>query len=93
VDHTHIVRRLPRACHSSQLRKPGDFLTLEIFDQDVILTHTHEGELRAFYNVCQHRGLNSRGYKPGPLVLNPEGGINNELPIYKLHEWLKAAID
>lgn len=39
------------------------------------------------------RGLNSRGYVPGPLVLNPEGGINNELPIYKLHEWLRAAVD
>ncbi|MDH3389811.1 MAG: aromatic ring-hydroxylating dioxygenase subunit alpha [Gammaproteobacteria bacterium] len=39
------------------------------------------------------RGLNSRGYRPGPLVLNPEGGINNEFPIYKLHEWLRAAVD
>ena len=39
------------------------------------------------------RGLNSRGYKPGPLVLNPEGGINNERPIQKLHEWLRAAVD
>jgi phenylpropionate dioxygenase-like ring-hydroxylating dioxygenase large terminal subunit len=39
------------------------------------------------------RGLNSRGYKPGPLVLNPEGGINNELPIQKLHEWLREAVD
>jgi len=39
------------------------------------------------------RGVNSRGYKPGPLVLNPEGGINNELPIYKLHQWLRAAVD
>ena len=38
------------------------------------------------------RGLNSRGYIPGPLVLNPEGGINNELPILKLHEWLREAV-
>ncbi len=38
------------------------------------------------------RGLNSRGYVPGPLILNPEGGINNELPIYKLHEWLREAV-
>ncbi len=39
------------------------------------------------------RGINSRGYRPGPLVLNPEGGINNERPIQKLHEWLRAAVD
>ena len=38
------------------------------------------------------RGLNSRGYVPGPLLLNPEGGINNELPIHKLHQWLKQAV-
>ena len=38
------------------------------------------------------RGLQSRGYKPGPLVLNREGGINNEMPIYHLHEWLKQAV-
>ena len=38
------------------------------------------------------RGLNSRGYNPGPLIVDPEGGIDNELPIQKLHEWLKAAI-
>lgn len=38
------------------------------------------------------RGLNSRGYRPGPLIVDPDGGIDNELPIQKLHEWLKAAI-
>ena len=39
------------------------------------------------------RGVASRGYRPGPLVLNPAGGINSELPIYKLHQWLRAAVD
>ncbi len=28
----------------------------------------------------------------GEPVLNPEGGINNERPIQKLHEWLRAAV-
>lgn len=39
------------------------------------------------------RGLNSRGYRPGPLVIDPGGGIDNELPVRKLHEWLREAID
>ena len=39
------------------------------------------------------RGLNSRGYRPGPLIVDPAGGIDNELPIQKLHEWLKQAVD
>jgi len=43
-------------CHSSQLDKPGDFLTHSIFNQDIVLTCDQGGEIRAFYNVCQHRG-------------------------------------
>ncbi|MFT5220775.1 MAG: phenylpropionate dioxygenase-like ring-hydroxylating dioxygenase large terminal subunit [Planctomycetota bacterium] len=38
------------------------------------------------------RGLNSRGYKPGPLIVDPAGGIENELPIHLLHLWLKQAV-
>jgi len=38
------------------------------------------------------RGLNSRGYRPGPLVIDPDGGIDNELPVQKLHQWLREAI-
>ncbi|MEM7565372.1 MAG: aromatic ring-hydroxylating dioxygenase subunit alpha [Pseudomonadota bacterium] len=38
------------------------------------------------------RGLKSRGYKPGPLIVDPQGGIDNELPIQKLHQWLREAI-
>ena len=44
------------ACHSSQLERPGDYLTLELSDQDVLLARDVGGELKAFYNVCQHRG-------------------------------------
>lgn len=38
------------------------------------------------------RGLNSRGYRPGPLIVDPAGGIDNELPIQKLHQWLRQAV-
>jgi phenylpropionate dioxygenase-like ring-hydroxylating dioxygenase large terminal subunit len=44
------------ACHQSQVSKPGDFLTLSLFDQDILILRDRDGELRAFYNVCQHRG-------------------------------------
>jgi len=39
-----------------RLANPGDFLTEEIAGESVIATRTREGELRAFYNVCSHRG-------------------------------------
>ena len=39
------------------------------------------------------RGLRSKGYRPGPLVVNPEEGIDSEHSIAKLHEWLREAVD
>ena len=38
------------------------------------------------------RGLSSRGYKPGPLVLDPNGGVDNELSIYTLHRRVREAL-
>ncbi len=52
---------------------------------------TFSEDLELVRNV--QRGLQSMGYRPGPLVLDPKGGIDNELPIAKLHEWLRQAVD
>ena len=38
------------------------------------------------------RGLASRGYRPGPLVLAPEFGINSEHSIAALHGWVREAL-
>ncbi|MEM6385177.1 MAG: aromatic ring-hydroxylating dioxygenase subunit alpha [Pseudomonadota bacterium] len=39
------------------------------------------------------RGLNSRGYRPGPLVIDPKGGVNSEHPVMHLQRWMREAID
>ena len=39
------------------------------------------------------RGVQSRGFAPGPLMLDPNGGVNNELSIATLHRWLREAVD
>ncbi len=36
------------------------------------------------------RGLGSRGYRPGPLVISPNAGINSEHSIAALHGWIRA---
>ena len=64
------------ACHSSQLEKPGDYLTLEIFDQDIVIAHAREGGIKAFYNVCQHRGHKLA-----------EGRGNRKLLVCPYHAW------
>ena len=38
------------------------------------------------------RGLHSRGYKPGPLVIDPKGGVQSEHSIASLHKWLLEAL-
>lgn len=39
------------------------------------------------------RGLRSRGYSPGPLVVDPKGGVNSEHPILHLQRWMREAIE
>ncbi len=38
------------------------------------------------------RGLNSLGYRPGPLVIDPEFGVNSEHSIRSLHDWVREAL-
>jgi len=42
--------------HVNELREPGSFVTHDIFEQSVLVIAGREGEIRAFHNVCQHRG-------------------------------------
>ena len=37
------------------VRKPGDYFTASVADQDILVIRGRDGSLRAFYNVCQHR--------------------------------------
>ena len=39
------------------------------------------------------RGLKSRGYVPGPLVMDPKCGVSSEHSIYHLQRWMREAVD
>ena len=41
--------------HIESLRDPGSYAALDVAAMPVVLVRGHDGELRAFYNVCQHR--------------------------------------
>ena len=43
-------------CHESKLAEASSFVTSSIQGQSIFATRDHNGELRAFYNVCKHRG-------------------------------------
>ncbi|MEO1139263.1 MAG: aromatic ring-hydroxylating dioxygenase subunit alpha [Pseudomonadota bacterium] len=52
---------------------------------------TVEEDIRLVESV--HRGLKSRGYRPGPLVLDPGCGVNSEHSVAKLQQWMREAVD
>ena len=39
------------------------------------------------------RGLRSRGYRPGPLVIDPNCGVNSEHPVMHLQNWMRQAAE
>jgi len=41
---------------AEELPSAGDFLVVELAGESILMVRTRSGELRAFYNVCRHRG-------------------------------------
>ncbi|SKC07227.1 aromatic ring-hydroxylating oxygenase subunit alpha [Sphingopyxis flava] len=68
--------------HVSELPKPGDFIVrdLSFLGLTILLTRGKDGEIRAFHNVCTHRGTT--------LVWEAEGNAN--LFTCPYHNWTFA---
>jgi Rieske 2Fe-2S family protein len=50
------LRRWVFAGHVSEVRQPGDYLTVRIGPASLIVIRGNDGALRALHNVCRHRG-------------------------------------
>ena len=59
-----------------QLGRPGDHIVTQVAGEPIIVVRGQDGELRAFFNVCRHRG--------GPLAMK-DG--NADMLICKYHGW------
>jgi phenylpropionate dioxygenase-like ring-hydroxylating dioxygenase large terminal subunit len=52
-----FLRASPQVvCHESEIREPGEWRSLEYLGESVIVIRGDDGEVRAFSNVCRHRG-------------------------------------
>ncbi len=52
---------------------------------------TVEEDIHLVESVQQ--GLKSRGYVPGPLVVDPSGGVNSEHSIKVLQKWMREGVE
>ena len=42
--------------HESELPAPGSFLRTRVADEQIVIVRDRQRQVRAFYNVCRHRG-------------------------------------
>jgi Rieske 2Fe-2S family protein len=59
------------AGRAGQIPRPGDYFLRQIAGESIIVTRDASGEVRAFYNVCRHRGTrlctSAEGAFPGRI--------------------------
>ena len=73
-----IFKRLPLVLgFSTELREPGSYRAMQVADVPVLLTRAADGELRAFLNVCSHRGA----------IVVPEGAGKARRFTCPYHAW------
>jgi phenylpropionate dioxygenase-like ring-hydroxylating dioxygenase large terminal subunit len=52
-----FLRAAPQVvCHESEIAEPGEWRKLDYLGESIIVIRGDDGEVRAFANVCRHRG-------------------------------------
>src|SRR3979490_63562 len=77
------------ACREEELPHPGDYLVLDVLGEGVLLVRNRQGQLRAFYNVCRHRGsrLCRTPAETAAMRVTLPGGINAGRIVCPYHQW------
>ena len=72
-----------------QLAAPGAHQVLDLLGESVLLLRNREGRLRAFYNVCRHRGtrLCRDPAAAGAAAVRLPGGIGGGRITCPYHQW------
>jgi phenylpropionate dioxygenase-like ring-hydroxylating dioxygenase large terminal subunit len=63
--------------HVNEIPGPGDFMTLDVADERALVVRGRDGEVRAFHNLCRHRGsrvVAEASGNCGPVITCPFHG-------------------
>jgi len=63
--------------HTGEIPNPGDYYVTELVGEPLIVTHSHDGQIRVLSNVCRHRGN---------LLAEESGNRKNFICAY--HAWV-----
>jgi glycine betaine catabolism A len=74
---------------AEELAAPGDHKLLNLVGESILLVRNSRGALRAFYNVCRHRGaqlcrIEGAAPVPGMAV---QGGVAGRSIVCPYHQW------
>lgn len=64
---------------ADQIAKPGDYFTLQLLDDPIVIVRNDDGEIHALANVCRHRGM-----------MLAEGAGNTKRFVCSYHAWSYA---
>ena len=69
------------ACHISDISEPGDWRSFDLLGERGLIMRGHDGVVRAFHNLCRHRGARvvdgSKGHCKGAMVCPFHGWVYN----------------
>ncbi len=72
-------RRWQLACREEELPNPGDFVNVPVGDEQILVVRDTEGEIKAHFNVCRHRGTR--------LCEEAHGHFENSQIVCPYHAW------
>ena len=68
------------AGHSCEIPEPGDYFTLTLDTDSLIILRDDEGQVRALHNICRHRGT---------ILCEEDGGTVGRI-VCPYHQWTYA---
>jgi Rieske 2Fe-2S family protein len=85
-----FCREWVAVCREEELPAPGDYLVLDVLGESVLLVRNREHRIRAFYNVCRHRGsrlCRTPAQTAAMRVLLPGGISGRRMIVCPYHQW------